>query len=55
MFIQMDQKGYFNKGQMHIKVTMESNHHKSFLLEILEQDTIKTLKKKIGEQMESNY
>ena len=34
---------------MHIKATLESDHHKSLLLEILENDTIKTLKKKIGE------
>ena len=55
MFIQMDERGYLNKGQMHIKTTMESDHHISFLLDILEQDTIKTLKKKIGELMDFNY
>ncbi len=51
----MDSKGYFNKGLMHIKATYQSDHKKSFLLEIMEKDTIKTLKKKIGERMEYNY
>ncbi|CDW82427.1 UNKNOWN [Stylonychia lemnae] len=51
----MNEKGYFNKGQMHIKATLESDHQKSFLIDIQENDTILTLKKRIGEIMESSY
>lgn len=40
---------------MHIKATLESDHHKSFLIDILETDTILILKKRIGEIMESSY
>jgi hypothetical protein len=32
MFIQLDENGYLNKGQMHVKATLESDTHKSFLL-----------------------
>lgn len=56
MFIQLDENGYLNKGQMHVKATLESDHHKSFLLQIHNKDeTIATLKKKIGEKMGSTY
>ena len=55
MFIQMNEQGYMNKGQMHIKATLECDHHISFLVDILEGETIKTLKKKIGDLMGFNY
>ena len=56
MFLQLDDNGYLNKGQMHIKATLESDTHKSFLLQINNKDeTIATLKKKIGEKMGSTY
>lgn len=55
IFIQMDERGYLNQGQMHVKALLESDHHKSFLIEILEKDTISSLKKRIGELMELNY
>ena len=56
MFIQLDEIGYLNKGQMHIKATLESDTHKSFLLQIHSKDeTIATLKKKIGEKMGATY
>ncbi len=55
MFIQMDSKGYFNKGQIHIKATLESDSIKSILLQISDKDTIKILKKKIGEIVEANF
>ena len=39
-----------------MKATLESDHHKSFLLQIHSKDeTIATLKKKIGEKMGSTY
>lgn len=41
---------------MHVKATLESDHHKSFLLQMHNKDdTIATLKKKIGEKMGSTY
>lgn len=41
---------------MHVKATLESDTHKSFLLQIHNKDeTIATLKKKIGEKMSSTY
>lgn len=56
MFLQLDDNGYLNKGMMHIKATLESDTHKSFLLQIHNKDeTISTLKKKIGEKMGSTY
>lgn len=55
MFIQMDQRGYFNKGQIHIKATLESDEAKSILLQVSDKDTILVLKRKIGETMESNF
>lgn len=51
----MDSKGYFNKGLIHIKATLESDSFKSVLLEISDKDTIAILKKRIGEIMESNF
>lgn len=51
----MDSRGYFNKGCIHIKATLESDSFKSVLLEISEKDTIAILKKRIGEIMESNF
>jgi hypothetical protein len=51
----MDSKGYFNKGQIHIKATLETDSFKSILLQISEKETISVLKKKIGEIMESNF
>lgn len=51
----MDEHGYLTKGAMHIKATLKSDTFKSFLLEVLESDTILKLKKRIGERMESNY
>jgi exo-beta-1,3-glucanase (GH17 family) len=38
MFVQLDEKGYLNKGQMHIKATLESDNQKSFLLQIHNND-----------------
>lgn len=41
---------------MHVKATEESDHHKSFLIQVPNsEDTIATLKKIIGEKMESTY
>ena len=40
---------------MHIKATLESDYHKSIMIEISEKDTIASLRKRIGEIMESNY
>eukprot|EP00347_Sterkiella_histriomuscorum_P017278 403349996 len=51
----MDEKGYFNKGKMHVKATLESDPHKNFLVDLQESDTILTLRKKIGEIMECSY
>jgi len=55
MFIQMDPRGYFNKGQIHIKATLESDTVKTILLQISHKENISSLKKKIGEIMESNF
>lgn len=55
IFIQMDSDGFFNKGSMHIKATLESDISKSVLVEVEESDTIKYFMKKIGERMESTY
>ena len=55
MFIQMDPRGYFNKGQIHVKATLESDSAKSILLQISYKEDIASLKCKIGEIMESNF
>lgn len=56
MFIQLDNQGYLNKGQMHVKATLEQDHHKSFLIQIdSKEETIGMLKLKIGEKMGSTY
>ena len=40
---------------MHVKALLESDNHKGFLIEVLEDDTIISLKKRIGERMEAMY
>ena len=52
-FIALDREGRFVKGQMHIKATLESDHLKSVLIEINDEDTIGMLRKKIGERFET--
>lgn len=41
---------------MHVKATLIQDHHKSFLIQIhSKEETIQTLKVKIGEKMGSTY
>ena len=51
----MYSEGYFNKGSMHIKATLVSDHTKVVMVEVEETDTIKYLMKRVGEKMESTY
>ena len=51
----MNEKGYIFKGQMQIKATLETDPLKSLLIEVLQNDTVADLKRRITEKMEVNY
>ena len=56
IYNQIDDRGYVNQGQKHIKATLDSDHQKSFLIQVDDkEDSISILKKKIGERVESTY
>jgi len=48
----MNEKGYIFKGQMQIKATLESDPLKSLLIEVLKNDTVSDLKRRISDKME---